>query len=216
MLSLVVLTTAGCGKSYTYNYRITVSVRDHNRLAKASDVVRVTEEAVGTHAKVAALCGEALTIKLSTGKYLVTLLSGSPLDDADGVHAQWRDSPTNIFLVRLKLPLAWSYSDDSGVKKLSSVRDVVHLTAYEMPEIVLFDNLNDPTTIKRVDPKESRLLGDGINIEDVSVQVTDDDVSQGRLAATIPWLNASNDYLDGSQFGRAVKGYHSFQFVQCK
>jgi hypothetical protein len=217
LVSILALAIAGCGKTYSYKYRITVAVRDHDRLLKSSNVVLVTEESVGTHAKVARSCGEASVVKLSNGKYLLALLMGAPLDDPDGVRAQWRDAPTNILLHRLKLPTEWSYSDDSGIRKLPDVQDVVQLSPYEMPEFVSFNDVNDPTTVARVDPKNLPLsLGSDVRIEGVSVQVTDEEMTRGHLTSVIPWLHPSKDYLDGSRVGGAVKGYHSYQFAQCK
>src|SRR5215469_12247711 len=99
-LALIVisaLATAGCGKSYTYKYRITVAVRDHGQLISASNVVDVTETASPSRAiEPPRLCGEAVVVRLHNGTYLFGLLNGYSHGPVDGRHAEWLTSPTPV------------------------------------------------------------------------------------------------------------------------
>jgi hypothetical protein len=213
--SLLILTIAGCGKSYTYKYRITVSVRDHGKLKAASNVVAVKESiGLDRNPGYAVLCGEAVVIPLQDGKYLFALLKGAGQSVVPGKY-QWRSGPTGVLLNRLGLETQWS-RNDKGLLKLPVTRTPVDLYYYEMPDFVTFANLRDPITITSVNPENPEpALGNNVHIEKVTLQVTDEKVTRGSVKPLLPWLVSGNAFIDGSRLGERVRGYERRHFTNC-
>ena len=224
LVSILTLTMAGCektdnrgeGHTYTYKYKITVTIRDQGHLLQASDVVRVREQSYNGIALVPKLCGEATALKLINGRYLFALLNGPTLDLQPG-RQQWRGAPTGVLLQRLGLQTEWSWKDDSGLRQLLNVKTPVQFDPDEMPEFVSFRDMNDPTTVERIEPTQiPEWLGDDIKVEGVTVQITNEQATRGHLAHILPWLIPSQDFLDGSRWGKPVHGIQSRQFARCQ
>ena len=216
LLPLLAFAVAGCGKSYTYKYRLTVSIRDHGELKSVSNVVSVQESPTLTHGiSPPKLCGEAALLRLRNGKSVFALLKGAPHEMVADRY-QWLTSPTIVLLKRLGLETQWSWKDDSGIRRLREIRTTISLQPYEMPDFVTFRDIHDPTTIERVDPENTEeTLGNGVKIEKVTLQVTNEEVSRGHVGATLPWLDSGKDYLDGSKWGDKVQGFLTSHFVNC-
>lgn len=216
-LGLMATGLATCGKAYkSYNYKLTISVRDRGELRMASSVVRVRESSSSTGAaNRPAVCGEAMVVPLQSGRFIFVLLEGGQVEPQRG-RARWLAAPTLVLLHRLGLPGNWASGDDSGIRKLRDVRQSFQLTPYEWPEIVTFKDAKDPKTILRVGPEnEGVALGEGVEIERLTLQVTNDDITRGQLKAVLPWFDSSKEHLDGSRFGYDVKRYHSYKFARC-
>jgi len=216
LLPLLAFCLAGCGKSYIYKYKITVSIRDHGDLKTASNVVLVKEVSGIDHNPARpVLCGEAVPVPLRNGMVVFALLNGLPYPSVSGQYP-WRSSPTWVLLNRLRLPTQWSYEDDTGLLELPKTRESIKLLSYEMPEFVTFDDLAYPTTIKRIDPEHPESsLGEGVRFESVTLQATDERITRGRVKSLLPWLSWWREYLDESPQGDQVRGYKSLQFTNC-
>jgi hypothetical protein len=211
------LMLAGCGKSYTYKYRVTVSVRDHGELKKAFSVVAVTERAGPTGNKARpVVCGEATALRLNSGKFLFALLNGVNRDAVPG-QFQWTSVPTLVLLHRLGLETEFGWKDDTGILRLPETRTPInHLHVYEMPDLVTFRDISDPATVERVDPEHpEQTLGKGIQLENVSLEATGDRVTRGAVNHALPWFSTSNQFLDGSPKGESVRAYQTMQFKTC-
>lgn len=210
---------SGCAKlkTYTYKYKFTISVRDQGQLKTVSQVVSVQEST--TEERKAAnppkLCGEAAALQLRSGKTLFVLLKGVYHEQVSG-QTQWQNSPTLVLLKRFGLETEWTYRSDSGIRLLPKINTEIDLQYYEMPDFVTFRNIRDPTTIQQVYSQNfEAVLGDGVTLERATLQVTNEEVTRGRLLAVIPWLDAKKDFIDGSRWGRTVQGYWSQYFVNC-
>lgn len=208
---------ATCGKTHnSYNYQLIISVRDHGELRMVSSVVGVRESSSPTGAaNRPQVCGEAMVIPLQSGRFIFVLLEGGQVEPQKG-RARWLAAPTQVLLHRLGLPGNWASGDDTGIRKLGDIRQSFQLLPYEWPEIVTFKNAKDPRTILRVDPEnESATLGEGVEIERLTLQVTNDAITRGQLKSVLPWFDSSKEHLDGSRFGYDVKRYHSYKFARC-
>jgi hypothetical protein len=195
LLLVVIVMAVFTGKSYDYKYRITVAVRDHGELLTASNVVAVSEHtgkgclAVGSCVSGPDLCGEATAVKMRNGLYLFAQTRG-PKDLMPGKVDRWRSTPTFIRLSRLGLPT--DYSDDApGLKRLAAERTPVRLTVDEMPQFSVLTQFKDPSYVSgEIDPEHiPAALGDDVKLESVTLEVTDDDVTWGRIGKILPWLN---------------------------
>ncbi|HKY18544.1 MAG TPA: hypothetical protein VJL82_06390 [Rhizomicrobium sp.] len=209
------LMLSGCGKTYTYKYKITMSVRDHGELKTASNIVSVSE-GVGWdgNSGYAVLCGEATAVPLKNGSYVLALLKG-PQRSATVRGFRWRSGPTGVLLHRLGMRTDWT-QHPAGILSLKQSRKVVELQYSEMPDIVSFKNAQDPTSITTIDPASPGTdLGEGVQIERVTLQGTEEPISRGKVERLLPWLNTSNSFIDGSKFGERVSSYLSRDFSRC-
>ena len=217
ILATAALTVTGCGKYYTYKYKLTVSVRDHGELKSASTVVAVTEPVGPTgNSGRPIVCGEAAVLSLANGKTLFALLNGVSRDAVPG-QFHWRSVPTFVLLNRLGLETQFGWKDDSGIERLAETRTRVDkLHSYEMPDFVTFRDTADPTTIEQVDPQNSEMaLGDGVRLENVSLEASGERVTKGAVEDALPWFRGDNRYLDGSPQRESVRGYETDQFKRC-
>jgi hypothetical protein len=126
--------------------------------------------------------GEAVVVELGSGKFLFALLSGSHglkgaaaniasfaywgADKAAGTDAGLR------FLTNL--PIGTSAVLDSG----------------NYPLLVTFSNVNDPSTVQTVDPANlDANFGKGWALNSISIEITADAISKGKLRGISSWLN---------------------------
>jgi hypothetical protein len=203
-------------RSFTYSYKLTVTIRDRGLVSEASSVVRV-QEVVNKQRNMVPpiLCGSATVIPLRNGKAVFALLNGPYHDPVPG-RRFWRGSPTRVLLEGLKLPVEWAWQDDSGIRKLARSRQPLILSATQMPELVTFRDNKNPNSIVRVDPDHpDRVLGDGVRIERVKIEVTDAAVTKGSVARVLPWFDPRRNYLDGTKPFLSGNNYHSRQFERC-
>ena len=63
------------------------------------------------------------------------------------------------------------------------------------PMLVTFGDLDDPTSVERVDPDElAATFGEGVRLKRITVQVTDDPVTSG-IGQRLGWLNRTKGTL---------------------
>ena len=206
----------GCGRSYTYNYKLTVSVADHGSVRTSSNVVRVREIVASTGSvERPRLCGEANVVSLGSGRHLFALLNGPPHDPIVG-KALWDRTPTILLLQRIGLPLEHGWQTDVGIKELPERRDRVILEPVEMPEFVAFQDEQDPTTIRRVNPDNlTGMFGAGVKLMRVTLEPTKEEPTRGTVERALNWFEASREYVDSDRASQAVTKYHSYQFSRC-
>ena len=167
-----------CSWTHTVRYRMTVEVETPQGLRTGSSVREVADytpwpipmlgEARGGSGLAG---GEAVAVDLPGGRVLFALLTG-----ADGVdyaallpayHMGWL-SPEGI--VQGPVPL-WP----NTLLTVSRARG-----AAAAPMLVTFTNLRDPASVVRVDPANlSAQFGEGVRLRRITVQVTEDDVTEG-------------------------------------
>lgn len=201
-------------RSFSYTYKLTVTVRDQGFVSQASSVVRVHEEvSTRRNIKPPKMCGSATAIPLRSGKVLFALLNG-PYHDPVGGNYFWRSAPTGVLLKGLNLPVEWAWQDDSGIRKLPGIKRPVILSSDQMPEFVTFRNNSSPLSIVQVDPDHAdRVLGNGVRIERVKIEITDAKVTADNITRWLPWFDPKLNYLDGPR--RFQTRYHSSQFSRC-
>ena len=55
--------------------------------------------------------------------------------------------------------------------------------------LVAFDDLTKPETLRRVDPANlAEVFGEGMRLKAVTLEVTEEAVTEVRVAAVLPWL----------------------------
>jgi hypothetical protein len=218
------VTLSACGKNpraLRYKYRITMAVRDGGQLLTASSVIGV-RDAVSDGSMVGgssdAVCGEATALRLRNGSFLFALFRGP--SDARWPETKWPfSSPIWILRKRLGLDVSWP-DDQAGMTKLETQFNsgvTAILQDDEFPELAAMRDANSPLTTGLADPKRlPPYLGDDVKIEKITIQVTQDRITKGRLAELFPWFNAWNEHLNGNNgASHVLSQYRTNQFSRC-
>jgi hypothetical protein len=175
LLSAAALPLAGCfSKRFAWNQKVTVVV-DTPLGEKSGAAVTSVFVHSGTFFASASgvdykLAGEATVVEVSPGKYLFALIGESSKDLA---------------------ARAWPYyglQPDESWAKIEAKRESIELTAKLYPMLVTFDDINDPKTVKLVDPADlAATFGLGYALKSIALEITDDAATVGVVDKVTPW-----------------------------
>jgi hypothetical protein len=116
------------------------------------------------------LSGEAVALEIAPQKYLFALLTDTP--------RAWdvffpRQSPASL-----------------GPVMAASIGKVQPLTPDQYPLLVTFGDINDPASVRRVDPADlAASFGAGYRLDTITMTITDEPVTEGKVEAVLGWLN---------------------------
>lgn len=176
-----------------YRYRLTVEVDTPDGVRSGSSVIEVRQNmgrsAGGGFNRIVMrrVRGEAVVVELPNGQSLFALLrSEDSVEWASYVMPRlapkiegeaWKERLDNVLLVEGKVELPEQWPARFKIDRLSGY-----------PMLVTFANLDDPTTVARVDPKAlDASFGEGVSLRRITVELTEDPVS-ARIDEILPWL----------------------------
>lgn len=181
------------GGTVSWNQRLTLVIETPQGEVRGSAVTRVENvtskgalvlvEARGTRSY---WTGEAVAVEVLPGKWLFALLQSEGGTDAGHWVFAAYDLGTAVG--------ADGYpSYDAAMAKLrAQPLDVpVPLPAEGMPMLVAFDEITDPKTVRRVDPRNlAAVFSEGVRLKAVTLEITDEPVTEGRIEGVLGWLRA--------------------------
>ena len=169
---------AGCGNSNAWHQKLIVTVETPDGVKTGSSVVPVGlhdttgnewmtfPEARGARYE---LTGEAVVLELAPGRYLFALLKGLPY----ATNALFPDEP----------PV-------ETAPRLADMRASRELSPKQYPLMVTFADINDPASVARVGPDAlAAHFGPGYALSSITLAITDEPVTKGRVEAVLGWLN---------------------------
>lgn len=116
--------------------------------------------------------GEATVVEVAPGQYLFALIGGAD----ERFYAAARDRFDGMDRGE------WLY-------EIPKQTEPVALTGGTIPLLVTFTDINDPTTVTRVDPANlTASFGPGVSLTAVTLEVTEDPVTEGRVEGVLGWL----------------------------
>lgn len=81
-----------------------------------------------------------------------------------------------------------AYLDD-----LNRLKPKSELSFEDVPALVRFGNVNDPTSVALVNPRDlAASFGPGVTFKGATVEITDDPITKG-IEARLPWLKTSSE-----------------------
>lgn len=214
-LAVAAMLLAACGADGApdYRYRLTVEVEIPEGLAAGSSVIEVEQRLVrpgsdpsgiGVERRVR---GEAVTVDLPDGRVLFALLRSESANDWASYILPWiaPDVRGESFTEQLDDPL--SLKGEIELPKTLPAKSILsERPGY--PMLVTFGDINDPTSIERVDPDDlAASFGEGVTLKRITVQITDDPVTAG-IEDRLEWLpNYYDKQLSGDRF-QMLKNEH--------
>jgi len=196
--------------TYRLRYRLTVEVETPNGLKTGSSVIESKREEhivviPGVLPESWRVTGEAVFVDLGDGKNLIVTLTNRSSGLKDSVSAAGLPYSPGPDLKVSGYPARWR-----AVKRLKTR----NIAPERLPTIVTFTDINDPKTVKRVDPRNlAASFGEDYALKRATVEVTHDVVSEG-IEGKLSWLRAlKGGYLHGGFSSRgAPYGLYGGQF----
>ncbi len=182
-----------------WHQKLTVEVQTPDGVKSASSVSAVRWERVpewfhigdsGGGPGAGFLKGEAVVLQLDEGKYLFALLKGDLARMAIHVFAE---PPLKAYNRQAYGPV---------LDRLPGLAETRILTPKQYPLLVTFRNINDPASVKQVDPADlAATFGPGYSLTSITMSITDEPMTKGKVEDVLGWLeNFRAIHLDGSRY----------------
>ena len=191
----VCIITAGYGywqgnvlgfRFWSWHQKLTIEITKPSGIKTASSVTEVNWDMPPRWFKIGDsggwhgggdLKGEAVVLEMEPQKYLFVLLKGYSEATAIEVFANpplKSEHPTEYTRVLDRLP---------------KIRETRVLPRDLYPMFVTFDDISDPTSVKRVDPANlAATFGPGYSLNTVTLSITDEPVTKGNVEKVLKWL----------------------------
>jgi hypothetical protein len=121
-----------------------------------------------------AFVGEAAFVEVAPGRYLFALVSNGPgwASDTFAPIAVERSFTGRMFMIE--------GSRGDPAKDIPQDR---------WPVLVTFDDITRPETVRSVNPEDlAAVFGEGVRLKAVTLEITEEAVTEGPLDALLPWL----------------------------
>jgi len=174
--------------SETLRYRLTYEVEVDGEVRSGTGVVQVhiyeqptsiAQSEIGFE-----VTGEAIAVDLGDRGYLLSLLSGRAVRVNE-----WSGhitTPDKLLWLAFDCPSedAMDYFHCLQEKRLT-----VELPFRLLPGLATIEDINDPESLRLVDPSGlAASFGHGTSLKRVTIEITDDPVTIGRIRVLLPWL----------------------------
>lgn len=195
----IAVTLAGCGRSESYRYKLTLAVNTPDGVKRGSSVTEwvfweVSIPARGTAHK---LRGEALYLERGPGmRPLIALLTSHLHERRRGTVLDWSGGG---LLSRLYGLPSEDFMDH--IAHLARMRGPHRIDPEDLPDLVTFADVNDPNSVIEVDPNDLQAtLGPNVTWNEITLESTDEPVTQG-IETKLHWIPTYHDkMLDGAHY----------------
>ncbi|NBZ87037.1 hypothetical protein [Stagnihabitans tardus] len=176
---------AGCTQHFGWHQKLTVTVQTPMGEVSGASVTAVEVDGFdgllpdggGVESR---LTGEAVVVEIAPGRYLFVLLTGA-LGWADAAYGL--GGPGTVFEENMR-----SVEAQRG-------KPPVPLPPKAWPLMVTFTDIADPKTVALVDPDDlSAPFGPGVRLKAVTLAVTEEPVTEGKVEAVLGWVNDLKKY----------------------
>ncbi len=195
---------SACGEKHTWRQKTILEVETPNGIVTGGSVNEMTVDWFGglelwinSSAVIARTRGEASFVEVAPNQYLFALLrDGEAFETAEVFREAGDNKETRPITARLE--------------KLRE-RRTVQPSLY--PMLVTFTDSNDPKTVQLVDPENlAATFGEGIELKGISVEITDEKVTEGAVERVLGWWNSHKGRLRPPEL-RLGPGLHPLNLV---
>jgi hypothetical protein len=201
-LVAISLCLAGCGRSESYRYKLTLTVNTPDGTKRGSSVVEVLfyDVSIPERGTMHKLTGEALYLDLGPGRRPLIALLTKQLHLENRQQSWSRDGgPTGDLLLPLySVTVPASASALDYVAMIGRLRGAREITTHDLPDLVTFADITDPKTVIEIDPNDLQAtLGAGVSWNAITFEITDEPITKG-IVLKLPWIPAYRaTMLDG-------------------
>ena len=141
------------------------------------------------------LTGEAVVVEVMPGRFLFALLKGAGTTEYMGSVAAASIAGREGRVIDGAL-----FGEVQG--RCGRAAGVITVPEVQYPLLVTFGDIADPASVKLVDPEDlAASFGPGVRLKSVTLEVTDEAVTEGVVAQYLPWLvDIWPNHLDGRRF----------------
>ena len=185
--------------TYSWRQKLTIEVETPQGIVSGSSVVSVKWETVRSKPLTTApgasfsIKGEATAVALPNGRYLFALLKGA---EVFALHRFAEDKILHQYPHNWEryLPAAADIAKHKGETRI--------LQMPNYPMLVTFGDINDPTSVKKVDPANlAEQFGPGVSLKSITMTITNEPVTTGKLEDVLAWwAGYENKQLDGDKY----------------
>ncbi len=171
--------------TYSWHQKMTVEVETPDGIKTGSSVTSVkwvdgSNPAIGWNSYYK---GEAVVVDMGEGRYLFALLRRVPTG-----RLQMSSMLIGALSKRKSLGASKKLFDEI-VNKHGRASGVVELPDYQYPTLVTFDDLDDSTSVQKVDSHNmAKYFGEGVKLKRITLEVTDEPVTRGTVGKLLTWL----------------------------
>ncbi len=188
------------GQTVSWHQRLTVTVETPSGEVSGSAVTAVTNvqlegllELPDSRGVKNQVTGEAVVVEVAPGRYLFVLLDGAEY----WAYAAFRlGRETDPDALSYEAMMAQLKRRPWDVPAPLPLRPAAAYMSNPFPTLVTFDDVTDPKTVRRVDPEDlAASFGPGVRLKAVTLAVTKEAVTKGRVAEVLGWLcNLTKNY----------------------
>jgi len=206
VLASLLLSLAGCDmlgfRSWSWHQKLTVTVETPDGPRSGSAVsaawFQMTPKWAGVGdsagASNSSLSGEAVAVDLGQGRYLFALLKG------------YTEFTGRLAFFPLPQKPLIKEEDAAVYDQLEALRATTELPRALTPLLVTFADINDPTSVARVDPDDlAAHFGPGYALASITLAITDEKVTKGRVEAVLGWFYDTRYLIPPEQKPRMAK-----------
>jgi hypothetical protein len=191
---------AGCGTSYSWRQKLTVTVDTPTGPKSGFAVVQVEiqygRQFMSGNDVSPSVYGEATVVEVAPGKYLFAILN-SPSSSWELYLPVWKDK------------LAGKPREQI-LSTIQSLREERDIPRESYPTLVAFNNTADPKTAREITINNlSSDFGSGYSLKFMRLEITNEPVTHS-IGDYLPWLDSFGDtQLDGSQliYPKSQRGF---------
>lgn len=186
-VAMLALALAGCGNSYEWNQKVTVVVETPHGEQSGSSIQSVSYRKLGQSVPLEGnssgwqVEGEAVVVELPGGRYLFALLKGETVY-GDVHHVL----PSVVYPTtgpRTHEALSRAAGQSAGT--------ALPVEGRNRPLLVTFTNINDPASVRRVDPGNlAATFGPGYVLKAITLEITKEPVTAGLVRSVLPCLSS--------------------------
>jgi hypothetical protein len=208
---VMIMTAAGlvaCGTQYRWHQKLTVAVETPDGVKTGSAVTRVSalwgRQLLSGNGVSFGVMGEATVVELPNGQYLFALVSNQSTR-SDGFLILATEYVANEAFSEQLSGGKQLVADDTRselFEKLQVFRGSRTLPRDQYPLLVTFTDINDPKSVKLVDPANlAATFGQGYQLKSIALEITDEDVTNGRIEKILGWLSQENPiFIDWKKY----------------
>lgn len=171
---------SACGENHVWRQKMVLEVETLGGVVSGGSVTEMTVRWFGGLDRMssevsASARGEASFVEVAPGRFMFALFKDS---EAFRTAEVFREASDN----KETRPIT---------ARLESIRESRVVPSDHYPMLVTFDDINDPKSVKLVDPANlAATFGPGFALKSIAIEITDEKVTKGKVETVLGWIRS--------------------------